>query len=144
VTTPQTPAPIDLEAFASITARLGQALADYRRDPSNLYVLDSVIERFELTYELAFRNLRRYLIDYLPSEGEVNDMSFAGIIRRADKEGLVRTGWPAWRDYKEARNHTVHTYREAKARDVAEKAALFLPEAEFVLAALQRRTPANG
>jgi len=136
--------PIDLEAFASITARLGEALADYRKDPANLYILDSVIKRFELTYELGFRSLRRYLLDYLPSDAEVDDLSFAGLIRRADKEGLVHDGWPAWREFKEARNETVHTYREVKARDVAEKAAAFLPEAEYLLRALQKRIQING
>jgi len=138
------PRPIDLEAFASVTARLGEALADYRKDPANLYILDSVIKRFEMTYELAFRSLRRFLLDYLPSDDEVNDMSFAGIIRRADKEELVHAGWPAWREFKEARNETVHTYREARAREIAEKAAAFLPEAEYLLNALQKGMQTHG
>jgi len=138
------PKAIDLEAFASVTTRLREALADYRKDPANLYILDAVIKRFELTYELGFRSLRRYLVDYLPSNAEVDDMSFAGLIRRADKEGLVHAGWPAWRGFKEARNETVHTYREAKARDVAEKAAAFLPEAEYLLTALQKGLRTNG
>jgi nucleotidyltransferase substrate binding protein (TIGR01987 family) len=136
--------PIDLEAFATVTGRLGEALADYRKDPANLYILDSVVKRFEMTYELAFRALRRFLIDYVPSDAEVIDMSFAGIIRRADREELVQAGWPAWREFKEARNDTVHAYREVRAREVAEKAAVFLPEAQFVLQALQKRIRIYG
>jgi nucleotidyltransferase substrate binding protein (TIGR01987 family) len=110
---------LDLESFERVTMRLGEAIRDHKSQPENLYILDSVIKRFELTYELATRSLRRFLIDYALSSTEVNDMSFAGIIRRGDKEGLLKTGWPRWQDFREARNETVHTYREEKAREIA-------------------------
>ena len=87
---------LDLESLEKLTLRLREALDGHRNEPANLYILDSVIKRFELTYELATRSLRRYLIEYSISKTEVADMSFAGIIRRGDKEGLLRTGWPEW------------------------------------------------
>jgi nucleotidyltransferase substrate binding protein (TIGR01987 family) len=137
-------APIDLEAFARVTMRLREALLEHRKDPSNLFILDAVVKRFELTYELSIRTLRRFLIDGSLSSTEILDMTFAGIIRRGDKEGLLRTGWPGWQEFRKARNETVHTYREEKARAVAGEAEHFLPEAEHLLRELQKRMKRNG
>jgi nucleotidyltransferase substrate binding protein (TIGR01987 family) len=136
--------PLDLESFSRVTARLREALHEYEADPSNLYILDSVIKRFELTYELSVRSLRRFLVDYSISATEIQDMSFQGIVRRGDKEGLLLNGWPKWNDYREARNETVHTYREEKAREIAEKAKPFLVEAEYMLDNLKQRLPSHG
>lgn len=130
---------IDLQSLERLTIRLHEALDEHWKDPANLYVLDSVIKRFELTYELATRSLRRYLIEYSISKTEIADLSFAGIIRRGDKEGLLRTGWPEWNKFREARNETVHAYQEVNARKTAVDAALFLPEAEHLLDKLKRR-----
>jgi nucleotidyltransferase substrate binding protein (TIGR01987 family) len=136
--------PIDLENLGKVIARLGEALRDYQINLANLYILDSVIKRFELTYELSVRNLRRFLLDYVISQVEVEDMSFQGLIRLGDKEGLLRSGWPAWRDFRDARNDTVHTYHEAKAREIAEIARNFLPEAEHLQENLKRRVTSHG
>ncbi len=137
------PKQLDLESYARVVLRLHEALRDHKADPANLYILDSVIKRFELTYELATRSLRRFLIDYSISKIEVTDMSDAGIIRRADKEGLLRTGWPEWQHFREARNATAHAYLEEKARATVLEAELFLPEAEYLLDNLKRRLPAH-
>ena len=134
---------IDLQSLEKLTLRLHEALDDHQKDQANLYILDSVIKRFELTYELATRSLRRYLIEYSISTTEVADMSFAGIIRRGDKEGLLKTGWPEWNKYREARNETVQAYQEENARKTAVDAALFLPEAEHLLGTLKRRLLAH-
>ncbi len=132
---------IDLESLERVTMRLREALRDFKADQSNLYILDSVIKRFELSYELATRSLRRFLIDYSINQSEIDDMSLAGIIRRGDKEGLLRTGWPAWQNFRDARNEAAHAYHEAKAREIVADAELFLPEAECLLDNLKKRLP---
>lgn len=131
---------LDLTPLEGITVRLRESLDAFAADSSNLYILDSVVKRFELTYELSFRFLRRYLIEISPSPPTVDELTFAGLIRSGDRLGLLRTGWPGWKEFKDARNETVHTYQEAKARDVAAHAANFLPEAEHLLAELKART----
>lgn len=136
--------PIDLETLERVTMRLREALTDYAKDPANLYILDSVIKRFELTYELSIRTLRRFLLDFVISAPEVEDMSLQGLIRRGDKERLLQSGWPRWKDFRDARNETVHTYREEKARQIAKTADTFIAEAEYLLQNLKRRIPGNG
>ena len=135
---------LDLESLEKVSLRLAESLQALDRDPANLFILDSVIKRFELTYELSVRNLRRYLLDYVISDPDVEDMSFQGMIRRGARERLLQTGWPDWKDYKDARNQTVHSYHEPKARLVVESAKTFLPQAEYLLKALQERTASHG
>ena len=136
--------PLDLESLGRIVGRLREAVDAYKATPDNLFILDSVIKRFELSYELSIRSLRRFLRDYEVSGVEIEDMSFQGIVRRGEKDGLLQTGWPDWEDFRDARNKTVHTYREEKAREVAAEATIFIVEAEFLLDQLKRRTPQNG
>jgi nucleotidyltransferase substrate binding protein (TIGR01987 family) len=132
--------PLDLESLGRVVSRLREAVEAHRTTPENLFVLDSVIKRFELTYELSIRSLRRFLRDYEVSGAEIEDMSFQGIVRRGHKDGFLQTGWPDWKDFRDARNKTVHTYREEKAREVAAAAEIFVVEAEFLLDQLKRRT----
>lgn len=135
---------LDLEALEKVSARLAEALEALDKDPGNQFILDAVVKRFELTYELSVRNLRRYLLDFLISDPELDDMSFQGMIRIGARERLIQTGWPDWKEFKEARNQTVHSYHEPKARLVVESAKLFLPEAEYLLRTLQRRSGSHG
>lgn len=135
---------LDLESFEKVSARLAEALDALDKDPANLFILDSVVKRFELTYELSIRNLRRYLLDSVISDPDVEDLSFQGMIRIAAREKLLKSGWPAWKDFKDARNQTVHSYHEPKARLVVEGARSFLPQAEFLLKRLQERSKSRG
>ncbi len=135
---------LDLESFAKVSTRLAEALEALDKDPNNLFILDSVIKRFELTYELSIRNLRRFLLDSVISDPDVEDLSFQGLIRIGARERLLQAGWPEWKDFKDARNQTVHSYHEAKARLVVEGARTFLPQAEFLLQQLQKRSASRG
>ena len=135
---------LDLESLAKVSSRLAESLQALEKDPENLFILDSVIKRFELTYELSVRNLRRYLLDYVISDPDVEDMSFQGMIRMGARERLLQAGWPDWKDFKDARNQTVHSYHEPKARLVVESAKVFLPQAEYLLKNLQERSASHG
>ena len=135
---------LDLESLAKVSTRLAEALEALDKDPNNLFILDSVIKRFELTYELSIRNLRRFLLDNAISAPEIEDKTFQGIIRIGARERLIQAGWPEWKDFKEARNQTVHSYHEPKARLIVDSARVFLPHAEFLLKALRERSKSRG
>jgi len=124
--------------------RLREALAAHAAAPADLFILDSVVKRFELTYELAVRSLRRYLLDYSASSTEVESLTFQEMIRRGDELGLLANNWPEWKQYRDARNETAHSYREEKAREIAVEAQVFLAEAEHLLDNLRRRTARHG
>ena len=53
--------PLDLTPLANATARLHEGLARYQSDPTDTQIRDGLIQRFEFTYELSHKMLRRQL-----------------------------------------------------------------------------------
>ena len=129
---------IDLTSLESVTVRLAEALQDYGKTPDNLYILDSVIKRFELSYIVSVRFIQRYLEDYVAVPPE-SDASFRDIIEMANKYDLTRATGADWIEYRKARNQTAHTYREEIARGLVDEARSFLPVAIFLLDSLKRK-----
>lgn len=129
---------IDLTSLESVTVRLAEALQDYGKTPDNLYILDSVIKRFELSYIVSVRFIQRYLEDYAAVPPE-SDASFRDIIEMANRYGLTRAAGADWIEYRKARNQTAHTYREEIARGLVDEARSFLPVAIFLLESLKRK-----
>jgi len=99
---------------------------------------DSVIQRFEYTYELCWKMLKRRLEMDVPSPEFIDAMSFREMIREGAERGMI--GDPlAWFEYRQKRNLTTHTYDEAVANDVYLAAVAFASDAQALLAALLQR-----
>ena len=144
MSTPDLSPEVDLGLFGRALAQLQDALRAHQSDPSNPYIRDSVVKRYEFTYELALRSLARYLQSSAYSSTEVEDLTFQGVIRRADRAELLRSGWPEWKQFREARNQTAHTYSEKKAAAVIETAASFVEEAAHLFEKLTERMGRHG
>jgi nucleotidyltransferase substrate binding protein (TIGR01987 family) len=132
--------PLDLDSLERLTVRLQEAVSAYQREPQNLFYLDSVVKRFELTFEIAKRVLRRYLIDVDPAVAKIPPDHLGEFIRLGVEQGLLRGSWTEWKRLRDARNETVHGYREEKAREIASMAEPMLAEALVLLENLKRRT----
>lgn len=98
------------EFFEKSLARLKEALA---QDESS-FVRDSIIQRFETTFEMAWKTMFRYLAD----RGEDVAMKAWAVIPVALESKLIGDAgeWDRMRDY---RNDTSHEYDQAKAIAVA-------------------------
>ncbi len=129
---------IDLNALGKATERLDEALRAYAATPDNLFVLDSVIKRFELSYLQTVRAMERFVRDYAPI-GLESDASFRDFIESATDFGLTDVSFERWLDFRKARNKTAHTYLEDAVRALTIPAAEFLPVARFVLENVRRR-----
>lgn len=129
----------DIELFGRCLSRLDEMLERSAQEPSDEAVRDSVVKRFEITYELAVKTLLRYLLWTAASTPKIAGYDFQDLIRKGDQAGLLRTGWPEWKSYREARNKTAHTYREEIAIEVARGARDFAQEAHVLLDNLTRR-----
>jgi hypothetical protein len=62
-------APLDLTALVNAVARLREGLERHRQVPQDEQLRDGLIQRFEYTYELSHRMLRRYLRMIAPTPG---------------------------------------------------------------------------
>jgi nucleotidyltransferase substrate binding protein (TIGR01987 family) len=128
-----TPGSINLSPYRQALEALQRALAQ----PKNEYLRDSVIQRFEFTYELAWKALKRYLEQEEGAEN-VDALQRRDLFRMAAEKRLVDDPI-AWFGYHRARNETVHTYQEAKADEVYAIAATFVKDAIELLANLEQR-----
>lgn len=96
-------------------------------------VRDAAIKRFEFTYELAWKMMRRHLIWSGATEIEMNRRE---LFRMAAREKLIDDPQP-WFAYHEARNLTSHTYDEANANKVLALLKDFLKDANALLKTLK-------
>ncbi len=87
---------VDTTSLGNAVRRLREGLARPQQEPGDEQVRDGLIQRFEFTYELSHRTLRRYLKEAAASADEIERMSFADLIRTANAQGLLRSDWPMW------------------------------------------------
>lgn len=101
-------------------------------------VRDNAIQRFEYTYELGVKMLRRYLEMTEPTTIEIDEASFRDLIRIGWERGCIRDPQP-WFAYREARNTTSHAYDEKKAEAIYAELSNFSDDAAFLFEALSNR-----
>ena len=97
---------------------------------------DSVAQRFEYTYELACKFIKRQLMAMSATPREYNEMSFRDIMRRAGESGLI-PDVQAFFLYRQARNLTSHTYDEDKAEEALGALPGFIADAGFLIQKLK-------
>ncbi len=73
-------------------------------------IRDSLIQRFEFTYELAWK----CMFNWLRNQGENTPEMQRAILQAAFRCGLIADP-QIWEQIKEQRNQTSHTYNEATA-----------------------------
>jgi hypothetical protein len=91
--------PLAATALANAIQRLRHGLARCEREPSDEQLRDGLIQRFEFTYELAHKTLRRYLRETGPTPEEIERLPFAELIRAGNAAGLLQADWPACRQF---------------------------------------------
>lgn len=131
--------PLDLTPLENAVARLREGLARSAAAPGDSQLRDGLIQRFEFTYELSHKMLKRHLERGAANPQAYDRTDFQYLIRSANEQGLLRSDWPVWRRFRELRGKTSHTYDEAVAQDVASEIPAFLEEAAHLLTSLQAR-----
>ena len=131
---------VDVGPLANAVQRLREGLRRYEQDTTDEQIRDGLIQRFEFTYELSHRMLKRFLAQTAASPGAIEPMSFADLIRTGNEHGLLHGDWPAWRRFREMRARTSHAYDAAIACEVVAGIPEFLVEAEHLCRELQGRS----
>ena len=129
---------LDFSSFEKALSSLQRVLVRSHTVPGDEDIRDACIQRFEYTYELAFKMLKRQLEEELPSREELDQIPFKELIRIGAERGLI-TVPERWFDYRDKRNITSHTYDEEKAREVFAVLSDFATDAADLLSRLQRR-----
>lgn len=130
---------LDLSALLSAIDRLDEGVVRYRADTSDTQIRDGLIQRFEFTYEISHKMLKRYLEMASATPEQFDGMPFQDVIRSGNEQGLLLSDWPRWRTFRDMRSKTSHTYDEAKALEVVAEIPAFLEEAKFLRDQLKAR-----
>lgn len=124
---------LDFTALENTINRLGEVLKRYEREKTDDVVRDSVIQRFEFTYSIALKTLRKYFIERAFVIDDVNNLSFNEMIRITSKLNLIKSDLEKWTQYRTMRNLTLHTYDEEIALKVVGIVPDFYEEISFLL-----------
>lgn len=119
---------LDLTPMERAISRLQEGLVRYQKDVSDTQIRDGLIQRFEFTYEISHKMLKRFLEATSANPAEFDNMSFQDLIRSGNERGLLLGDWSVWRKYREMRSKTSHTYDEGVALQVVEGIPAFLKE----------------
>jgi nucleotidyltransferase substrate binding protein (TIGR01987 family) len=130
---------LDIRSLEKAIDRLAEGLARYQRDTTDTQIRDGLIQRFEFTYEISHKMLKRYLEATSASPEQFDAMPFPDLIRSGNEQGLLLGDWPRWRTYREMRAKTSHTYNEEVACTVVAGIPDFLEEAVFLRNQLRAR-----
>ncbi len=128
---------LDITPLLNAIERLDEGLKRYQQDISDIQIRDGLIQRFEFTYELSHKMLKRYLEMTSPSADTIDQMTFQDLIRSSNERHLLLGNWLDWRNYREMRSRTSHTYDENTALDVVAGIPKFLEEVQFLGAKLE-------
>lgn len=130
---------LEVTPLARAIARLDEGLERYRRDVADEQIRDGLIQRFEFTYEVSHKTLKRYLELVSPTPAVYDAMAFADLVGSANQQGLLLSDWGQWKKYREMQAKTSHTYNERVALEVVEDLPGFLSEVKFLLARIEER-----
>ena len=133
---------LDLTPMTNAVNRLQEGLRRYEADTTDTQIRDGLIQRFEFTYELSHKMLKRYLESASANPTEFEAADFQYLIRSGSEQGLLLSAWPQWRHFRDMRSKTSHTYDEEVALIVVGSIPNFLNEAQHLLEQLQKRQTA--
>ena len=130
---------LDLSTLHNALMRLTEGYARYLLDTSDSQIRDGLIQRYEFTYEISHKMLKRHLAMTSANPQLFDDMQFADLIRTGNEQSLLKSDWLAWKIFREMRAKTSHTYDESVAHKVVAVIPDFMEEITFFCAQLQLR-----
>jgi len=120
---------VKLSNFKNALQRLKEAAIELQQPNASDVVRDGVIQRFEFTYELAWKSTKEYLEDV----GIVDKLSPKAVIKEAYAQKLILNE-QNWLLMLHDRNMTSHVYKEEMAQEIADRIIVYyISEFELLL-----------
>lgn len=126
------PIDLDFSALERAVATLEAALARQAREPDDDMIRDACIQRFEFTYEMSHKMLKRFLEATSANPDTFDALAFQDLVRIGSERGLLASDWARWKVFRTARSLASHSYDETKAREVFAVIPEFLNEARHL------------
>lgn len=120
---------LDIKPLENAIERLKRGFDRYQANQHDDQLRDGLIQRFEFTYEISHKMLKRFLEATSANPAEFDEMTFQDLIRTGNERGLLKGDWSSWKLFRDMRAKTSHTYAEDIAIDVVNEIPTFLDEA---------------
>jgi nucleotidyltransferase substrate binding protein (TIGR01987 family) len=130
---------LDLSTLHKALGRLDEGYQRYLLDVRDLQIRDGLIQRYEFTYEISHKMLKRHLEMTSPNPEIFDAMPFADLIRTGNELSILKSDWSAWKLFREMRAKTSHTYDEDIAQIVVQVIPDFIHEARYLAEQLELR-----
>ena len=130
---------LDLSPLHKALGRLDEGYQRYLLDVRDLQIRDGLIQRYEFTYEISHKMLKRHLEMTSPNPDIFDAMPFADLIRTGKELSILKSDWSAWKLFREMRAKTSHTYDEDIAQTVVQVIPDFIHEARYLAQQLEFR-----
>lgn len=134
---------VSYKSLGDAVDRLREALVlldAHRDDDLHVSMRNSVLLSFQFTYGLCRPMIERFLVSQGDDPLEVQEMSYATLVRSANRRGVLRADWTLWSTFREARNRMAHVYSEPVAEEIVAKVHPFLGETTFLFEQLRARS----
>ena len=118
---------------------LKEAWVEFQKNTTNTFVRDSVIQRFEYTFEMAHKILRRFLAETESNRTEVSEMFFNELIRLGCKRNLLLNDLETWDKYRKLHNLTSHDYDEYNTENIILIIPVFMEDIEYELVKIREK-----
>ena len=128
---------LNLTSLEKAISSLDKAIYYAEKSKTDDLLRDAVIQRFEYTYELCWKMLKRRIEIDSPTPSLIDTLSFKELIREGAEKGFIDKVEP-WITYREQRNITSHVYNENKAMSVYHTAIDFILDAKLLLTKLKK------
>ncbi len=130
--------PLILEPFEKALGSLKKGYTRSSASPADEELRDACIQRFEYTFELAWKMLKRQLEAEIANREEVDSYSKKTLFRVGGEKGIIQSV-DRWFEYLEKRNLTSHTYNRINAEAVYGVIGKFISDSEALLESLKGR-----
>jgi len=131
---------LDLTALERAIAQLEEGMKLASEPNAHPLLRDGAIQRFECTYEISWKMLKRFLEATSSDPQTIDALAFGDLIRLGHERGLLRSSYDIWTLFRKARGTTSHTYDQAKAQEVFQVIPQFVEEGQYLLGQLRTRS----
>lgn len=128
---------LDITPLAKALMRLVEGYDRYLLDISDTQIRDGLIQRFEFTYEISHKMIKRNLEMTSPSPKMYDGMPFPDLIRSANEQHWLKGNWNTWKIFREMRALGTQTYLDDVANQIVKGIPDFIDEASLLLQRLK-------
>ena len=122
---------IDLNLLNIANLSLIKGQVRYNNNPFDDLLMDGVIHRFKVTYDLSHKILKTYLGVISENPKQINQMAFQNWITLAHESGIILNDWSMWQKYRDQRSRTLYSFDLTIANNVLSTISDFIKEVEF-------------